>query len=753
MTGTDGTHRFALDRGWSVWRLMALRSAGGPIERLGGLATERELALPAGPERESGLRAATRAACRDLVLDDFLLGALAWQNPEILDNWLAAWVAALRAGDEPQLSRMDRREALIARYAQRYFAKNDTIGFFGPVAWARLGGGPAGTAGSLGVRRSRVCFETWAVRSVVDRWNRDPRLRPFLPVRLNPSCTRDGNAILRPHRPPFVLDPDAAEVVASLPGAGTVAGLEARCGPVAGVLARLGDAGVLRVGFPLPLTERPERALREHVAGLGDAALRAELTALLDRLDAARAAVVAATDPLSLHGRLSGLRREVAVAAGTSARSIPDASPGGRTSVYLDCRRDLDVVLEEALLTGVSAPLGILLDSARWLAGQVGEAAHEELRGRYRRLRRKQSRVTLADLQFAAADLLSQRTGSFADVVEDFQLRWAEILPRTGADAVVEVSAARAAADSLFPPGGRHWAAARVHSPDLMLRDPAADGARWVLGELHLGLNTLESPVFGTQADDAAELTAAVAADLAPGRVVPVYPTDSPEVSPRTYPPLTLDPPGHYRYWSYGFDDGHASAASSAPATALCVEEIDGELIARAEPAGWAAPVLECFGEFLTAVVVNLFQLRRPAPCLPRVTLGDLVVSRRSWRVAGEELAAVAPRRGRDRGQDTLRGWARAQGLPRHVFVRTPLEPKPFYVDFQAPLLVENLARAVGRLAAGAAVDLVEMLPAPEELWLRDDDGRRFTSELRMVAVDPARHGPASWSLEGAGPE
>jgi hypothetical protein len=28
------------------------------------------------------------------------------------------------------------------------------------------------------------------------------------------------------------------------------------------------------------------------------------------------------------------------------------------------------------------------------------------------------------------------------------------------------------------------------------------------------------------------------------------------------------------------------------------------------------------------------------------------------------------------------------------------------------------------------------MLPAPDQTWLTDDQGQRYTSELRMVAVD-----------------
>jgi hypothetical protein len=47
-------------------------------------------------------------------------------------------------GDESRrlqaVARADRRrrEAIVASYWQRYSAKNDTIGFFGPLTWGRI---------------------------------------------------------------------------------------------------------------------------------------------------------------------------------------------------------------------------------------------------------------------------------------------------------------------------------------------------------------------------------------------------------------------------------------------------------------------------------------------------------------------------------------------------------------------------------------------------------------------------------------
>jgi hypothetical protein len=267
----------------------------------------------------------------------------------------------------------------------------------------------------------------------------------------------------------------------------------------------------------------------------------------------------------------------------------------------------------------------------------------------------------------------------------------------------------------------------------------SADGrTQWVLGELHVAMNTLESRLFRTQCDDPSALIASTARDMSRGRVVPLYPLHAAGATARTSPPTSLDPPGLYHYWSYDDDDGRAGVDTGVPATAVTVHEEGGRLVGRAGGQGWSAPVLEFFGEFLSAVTVNLFKLRSPAAHLYRVLVDDLVICRESWSFAAAEVPAPT-RPGGDAGFQPLRDWAGAAGMPRHVFARTPGERKPYYVDFAAPLLVANFARAVRRarqVDPQAVIDVVEMLPGPDELWLTDAAGHRYTSEFRVVAVD-----------------
>jgi hypothetical protein len=135
--------------------------------------------------------------------------------------------------------------------------------------------------------------------------------------------------------------------------------------------------------------------------------------------------------------------------------------------------------------------------------------------------------------------------------------------------------------------------------------------------------------------------------------------------------------------------------------------------------------------------LVNQFDMLRPTTHRPRVTIDRLVVLRESWAFGATELSfAFEP----DEAERFLsaRRWARRHSLPREVFVRTPGEAKPFWVAFDSPLTVNALSIAVRRAVAsvGASLLFTEMLPGSDQAWLTDREGRAYTSELRMVALD-----------------
>jgi len=121
------------------------------------------------------------------------------------------------------------------------------------------------------------------------------------------------------------------------------------------------------------------------------------------------------------------------------------------------------------------------------------------------------------------------------------------------------------------------------------------------------------------------------------------------------------------------------------------------------------------------------------------VLIDKLVIHRETWRFRKGELDFAAKKDEASRFLSTRR-WMKSHGLPQKAFVKSSLEVKPFYVDMESPVLVEIFCRAIRRMNSSAeeAEELIfsEMLPGPEQLWLRDAEGASYTSELRFAIVD-----------------
>jgi hypothetical protein len=130
----------------------------------------------------------------------------------------------------------------------------------------------------------------------------------------------------------------------------------------------------------------------------------------------------------------------------------------------------------------------------------------------------------------------------------------------------------------------------------------------------------------------------------------------------------------------------------------------------------------------------------------PRIVCGRTVVFRERWEFGEGEWPEPA-RGGRpvddaDYFIDVAR-WRRRNLLPRHVFVHSSADPKPRYVDLEAPPFVESLQRALAAAPASPEIPrdlhVTEMLPDPDGLWVRNGAGR-FATEFLVHFQGPEPH-------------
>ncbi|MEV1329721.1 thioesterase domain-containing protein [Micromonospora costi] len=765
--------------GWAVWREAVLRAAGFPAADLLRLSAP-DLAAVAdahldgtAPEDQvvaahATTVAATSAVIYDLAGDPRFREAVTWQNL----NALVALDAVRRGGpDERSHDKRRAREQVIARYWQRYTAKNDTIGFFGPICWIGVSATDATTVtpGPALTRKRMVTFEWRALAAFGDRIAADPAVRRWLPAGLHVHLHRDGDRrVLRPAAPPVELSPAEAAVVDLLDGrrpANEVAAALVAQEPQRGlglrkvddvhlVLDQLVARGLVWWGCDLPMDARAEARLAELIEGIGDRDVRAVVAADYARLRAARDAVAdAAGDSDRLRAALDRLHAEFVAVTGTPALHRQGETYAGRAVCFEDTIRDLDVELGASVLDGFAAPLGVLLQVARWLTVELADAYGAAFRNLYEELAAElgTAEVPFAELWYLAQGLLFGEGDRPVDTVSaELAGRFAALAGLDDVPAGTHAVQLRAAdlaerVAQVFPATRPGWSAGRIHSPDLQFcADSVAALTRGdclaVLGELHAAWSTLDSGVFvsGHEAPD--RLREWLAADLGVGRVRLLFPSSSPRLTARVGFRLH-----HQTDTRLGFLPAPGADARAVPITALRVRDAAGELVVHG--AGRTpTPLVEMFSELLSMHASEAFKLVSTAAHTPRIVIDRLVVVRETWRTTADE-SGLADATGSLGRYLAVRRWRRTLGLPEQVYVKLATEIKPCYVDLTSPLFASSLCAMVraARQRAGGGVALVvsEALPGPHQAWVPDVHGRRYQSELRFQVVDPAR--PRTW--------
>jgi hypothetical protein len=509
----------------------------------------------------------------------------------------------------------------------------------------------------------------------------------------------------------------------------------------------------VRLDLEGPADAWPERLLRDKLELIADPVARAAALEPVEQLVRARDAVAAtAGDPAGLQSALAGLAATFEEITGSSATRRAGANYAGRTLVYQDAVRDVRVELGQAVTGALAAPLGLVLDSVRWLVNEITDryrvlfadlVDRESARGGGAPVS-LQRLLTMAspDLKFNVT--VREPNEIAAACTAELQRRWQQVLgpPSTASRHQVSADAISARVGEYFPERPVAWSGARQHSPDIMIA--AASSAEvergnflLVLGEIHLAINTLDQRLFVEQHPDPARLIAAEQADR-PQRIVHIQANDHPNVTSRLNPPSAALGPGQL-YWSAAINDSLDPPESDTvmPGAAMTVARRGDDLVVQLAPSGAELNFFEVIGDTMAAVVADAFSPAAPAAHRPRITIDKFVLSRERW-VFGVADSAWAFALDEQERYRLARRWRQDHQLPERVFYRVPDELKPTAADFRSIVLVNLFAKHIRQTKAAGHTQysVTEMLPDPDQLWLTDRQGRRYSSELRIIAYD-----------------
>ena len=748
---------------WRWWRHVLVRGSGFPatgVLRLAseGLARKADSLVNADRASEAWLafreefcEATVRLAIelQSIASQDDFRRAVAWQNHRLIDGTIRSFLRWDPAKDSRSF-RHRQREELIASYWQRYCVKNDTIGFFGPSGWGKVGDcmRTRFVPGERMLRSSEVFFEAWAIDRLAEVIEEIPGMQEWLMPRRLSFIKLDGNVLVEPGGR-RVLSPENVSVLRSCDGTTRAHDIAIRSKldlpVVLEILHDLHGRHWISWKLELPVSPWPEKDLRGFLDGVGDEKARNQAREWLDSLEVARDRVRESTSAGTLAAALTAMDELFEGITGAISARNEGRTSGGRTLAYHDSSRDIDIVLGDDLIAA-TRPLRLLSRAARWYCSRLGEEARDTLRDVYARtVARHGGPVDLSAIFSPSLRALYRSVeASMRQVDQEFAKKWAAIIgvPAGAREVCYNYDDLLPLVDEAFAAPGPGWAGARYFCPDVMVSATDLNALHngdftLVLGEVHMAINTMGTNMFVTQHPDRADLLSCVDEDFPEARLLMVLPKESPpELSVRSHPALIRDR-------DILVEVNHHTVAAGRPGLVLSrdieVVEADGAVLARL-PGGEQFELLDVFAELLTSMVVNRFRLFADRPHTPRVKIDELVVCRESWRFNSADLDFAAEKDEAARFVRT-RDWAAALGIPRQVFAKSNAEMKPVYVDFASPIYVNALARMVRRSNADErlqdkTITVAEMLPAHDDLWLADHEGNRYTSEFRFTWVD-----------------
>jgi len=416
-------HLIPLGGDWALRRDFAVRSAGFPVAGLDAFVADDE-----------------RARLHDIAVDPVFREAVTWQNRDVV---VSALDGLLEAGGAPSKER--RREEIVARYWQRYCSKNDTIGFFGPLAWGEIrDDGPALAQRSRGLVRERtVHMETWCLERFLQEFTDDPWL---------------------------------------------------------------------------PLGPWPEEDARIRIESIADAAAREGAATGLARLEAERKRIAAASRD-ELGEALDEFDRVFEYLVGDPPARTPELAGGGRTPVYMDAMRDLDVDVGPGLVAELAVSLTPLLESSRWLCGrsfELGCGLMMEAIG-------SGGRRPLAPLFGKVFSALREIPRLLASERDELQRRWAGLLDDPDRTTIGEQARAR------FSDFGPAWPISVFHSADLQIAAPDVDAVERgdylvVIGDYHPGTSPLGQGLFSYRHPDRQRFLETWGSDVGTPTIYPLPP-------------------------------------------------------------------------------------------------------------------------------------------------------------------------------------------------------------------------------------
>lgn len=671
---------------------------------------------------------------RELIGDPLFQEAIFLSNPDMYNNSLLPLVSRR---DVPISSALERK---LWAYLQRFCGKNDTASFFGPLNYGRIV--PDQEENMLienreGKYRQREAFISfWVVNRLAQLMSSEPELKLHLCPRLHPQSFWEGTTVYSiAHERHVHLSSVQQSILHRVNGSYTVQDiadhLRLPATEVAQVVDKMVAAKILICHVEVPSTVfHPLASLIQSTTRLPDTWERKHYwLARLQQLEQLRQNFIHATLP-----KRKILLEQIDELYQSTTHESPRRNAGGtyadRTPIYEECLGTLETFqMSGAFFTKLLQRLSAVLDLSAGY-GTLLQKHYQEL-GRCLFIALSPDGSPVSYAQFIQEMNRKQRDTPIVptnEALERFRSAFEQLVIQRSDGARACLSAADIEQLLTQVPRIEH-----CHiSPDIMLAAPNEMSLKQgdyqvVLGESHQVMYVWGSQLYFYNLKEDAEEE--MVEHL---RQMPEYAEISTILNERQHKGLL------YEAFPGTFVEVYATpSAQSVQRVALRdleVALVEEQLVLRHIRTGAHLRMYTAGDEqmhlwafaFPRAMSVPVQFLKHT----PRIEIGGTIYQRETWRLSikewGEDVLHLAHLALMVSSQEVRMRY----NIPQYVYLHVASEPKPFFMDFSNIFSLEHFQQL---LLHNEEIKLTEMLPCPDNLWMRDQDGH-YCCEFRLTA-------------------
>lgn len=643
----------------------------------------------------------------------------------------------------PRNARARERERHFLLYLQRVCAKNDTYSEFGPSAWGTIGHELTFNA-TKGIAAREVFLERWTAHTFAAALNMDAEVRDEVAPRVNPNCRVESDTFVLAHTGEVIaLSADERDLVARCDGKTPAHRLSAS----RELLDSLTAKGVLLWRMEVPAMEpHAFKIIAEEISRWRDTPVRKPWLERADALLTLAKNFSVASDPAARAAIMDEARQRLDELGGKAA-SAQRFLYAAANPIAEECTREVQFGLTSAMTDELTRDVAPWLDLWRDTYAFVATRVANGLRGLLSSAPARNGAVALPAFLQHCAEKKMPLTGpgivALAHIAfQELKGAFRQIAAAHADEAEWELTAE----DCSFVRRNFEFTAFDEYTypaADLQLSAASFDAIergdyQWIVSELHPPVALLHHALYWS-CPDKPRLSAALASTTCGkpnfhfGFFAADFTAHTTVRQMDALPELTnfvaaQRPNERWR--------------SIPPAEVEVFVDETGDVGLRKRGSG------EYLGSFARAWLIPLgfhpFHFGG-LPHMPRLRCGKAIVQRRAWIVTLEEMDCENAN-----GRELVLGVERlraARDLPRYVYIR-PTEmalrrsgaegrdkdTKPVFVDLESYLSLEVFHRW---LSKAGELEVTEMLPDPDHLCWREEDGRR-TFELRSLIVPRA---------------